>query len=100
MSSANFVTPAHLERPSTFRTDDPTTRRARPLPRRPPFPPPLEPPAMEHLLVRLSHPPGRQLHRLEDTDVAGAAAQSAGQSLADLLARRLGPRVEERLGGT
>src|SRR6266850_3208613 len=103
MSSANFVTPAHLERPSTFRTDDPTTRRARPLPRRPPLPPPLEPPAMEHLLIRLrirvAHPPGRQLHRLEDLDVAGAAAQIAGQSLADLLARRLGPRVEERLRG-
>src|SRR5882762_2250209 len=103
MSSAYFVTPAHLERPSTFRTDEPTTRRARPLPRRPPFPPALEPAAMEHLLVRLgvriAHSPRRQLHRLEDLDVAGAAAQIAGQRLADLQARRLRFRVEERLRG-
>src|SRR6266446_1418245 len=92
MSSANFVTPAHLEGPSTLRTAEPTTRRAS-----------LDATAMEDLMRRLragvAPAPGGQLHRLEYFDVAGAAAQVAGQRLADLLPRRLRPRVEKRLRG-
>src|SRR2546425_285404 len=103
MSSANFVTPAHFDRPSTLRTAVPTTRRARWFPRPPPGARTLDPPAMEHLLrrlrIRVSHPPGGQLDRLEDLDVPSAAAQIAGQRLADLLARRFRPGVEERLRG-
>src|SRR2546428_4283265 len=101
MSSANFVTPAHFDRPSTLRTAVPTTRRARPFPRRSPVPPPLDPPAMEHLLrrlgIRIAHPPGGQLDRLEDLDVPGAAAQVPGQGLADFLSGRLRLHVEKRL---
>src|SRR3989449_1641909 len=103
MSPANFVTPAHLERPSTFRTEEPTTRRARPLPRPPPGPRALAPPAMEPLLrrlrIRVSHRPGGQLDRLEDLDVPGAAAEVPGQGLADLMPGRLRFRVEKRLRG-
>src|SRR3989442_180448 len=101
MSSANFVTPAHFDRPSTLGTAVPTTRRARPFPGRSPVPPPLDLPAMEHLLrrlrIRVSHPPGGQLDGLKDFDIAGAAAQVPGQGLADLLPGRLRPGVEKRL---
>src|SRR6266581_2108604 len=55
-------------------TGEPTTRRA-----------PLDATAMEDLLCRLragvEPAPGGELHRLEYLDVAGAAAQVAGQRL-------------------
>src|SRR5439155_20464973 len=91
MSSANFVTPAHLERPSTLRTAEPTTRRA-----------PLDAAAMQDLLRRpragIAPAPGGQLHRLEDLDVAGAVAQVSGQRLLDPLALPLPSRVQAPRG--
>src|SRR3989338_7667947 len=116
MSSANFVTPAHFDNPSTLRTGDPTTRRA-PLPPGAPWPPPVRPPpgaralppgpldapAIEGLLrrlrLRVAQAAGGQLDRLEDLDVAGTAAQVARQGLANLPARRGRLPVEERPGG-
>ena len=43
--------------------------------------------------------PLRRLDRLEDLLIAGAAAEAAGQRLADLIARRVRVLVEQRLGG-
>src|SRR5438552_4831693 len=97
MSSANFTRPAHLASPSTFRTGRPTIRRPRPAARG------LVATAIERLLGRAGrrvlHAAGRQLDRLEDLDVAGAAAEITRQRLADLRARRPRPLVEERLRG-
>src|SRR3989442_8394841 len=93
MSSANRVTPAHFDRPSTLRTGVPTTRRRRPS----------DAAAMEGLLGRprrrILHPPRRQLHRLEDLEVAGAPAQVAREGLADLPARGARAGVEQGAGG-
>src|SRR5207237_7644075 len=117
-SSANFVTPATLAVASTLRWAFPTTRRAdgrtggRADGGSVPFPsggPPVRlsalflPDAIQGLRDRLrvlASEAGRgQLYRLVDLDVAGAAAEVAGEGLLDLLPHR--PRVpgEQRLGG-
>ena len=46
----------------------------------------------------VAHPPGRggRLHGFDDLQVPGAAAQVAGQRLADPLARRIGLAIEQR----
>src|SRR5439155_21537358 len=93
-SSANLVTPATLAVASTLRWAFPTTRRASVG---------LLPPSIQRLLRRLrvlAPQAGRgQLHGLVDLDVAGTAAEVAGQGLLDLLPPGLRVLGEERLGG-
>src|SRR5512144_2634228 len=93
-SSANLVAPVTFATASTFRSAFPTTRRTdwrlsalsaiQRLPRRARVFPP--------------HPGRRQLDRLVDLDVTGAAAQVAGQRRLDRVARRARVLLEERLG--
>src|SRR3989441_424748 len=88
-SSANLVTPVTFAVASSLRWALPTTRSLAP--------------AIHALVLRRRglppHPSGRQLDRLVDLDVAGAAAEVAGQRLLDLVARRRGVPREQRLGG-
>src|SRR5258708_3289117 len=111
-SSANFVAPVTLATASTLRSALPIMRvfpldgstvgwRAARLgveaSKRP-----LRLPAIQALPRRLRplapHSCRRQLHRLVDLDVAGAAAEVAGEGLLDLVARGLGIGREQRFG--
>src|SRR5207248_3189105 len=88
-SSANFVAPVTLAVASTLRSALPTTRSsASPIQR------------LRHRLGAFAaHASRRQFDRLVDLDVAGAAAQVAGQRLFDLIARRSRVAREQRLRG-
>src|SRR6266576_3088214 len=81
-SSANFVAPVTFAAASTLRSAFPITRRLSAIERLGRgfcfFPP---------------HPGGCELHRLVDLDVAGAAAEVAGERILDLVTCRL------RIGG-
>src|SRR3989442_12774381 len=83
-SSANFVTPRTFAVASTLRSAFPTTRRA--VGRSAAF----LPRAIQRLPCRLCaltpQTGRRQLHRLVDLDVAGAAAEVARQGLLDPVA--------------
>src|SRR5260370_20514211 len=111
-SSANFVAPVTLATASTLRRAVPIMRVRRldgwtvgwragrlsvEASKRA-----LRLPAIEALPRRLRplapHSCRRQLHRLVDLDVAGAAAKVAGERLLDLVSRRLGIGGEQGLG--
>src|SRR5213593_5219191 len=91
-SSANRVTPVTFAVASTLRWAFPTTRN----------PVGFLPEAIQGLRYRLRvlapHPSGRQLDGFVDLDVAGAAAEVAGQCLLDVVS--CGTRVggEQRFG--
>src|SRR5256884_1246058 len=88
-SSANFVAPVTLAVASTLRSALPTTRSSAS---------PMQ--LVGHGLGALAaHASRRQFDRLVDLDVAGAAAQVAGQRLLDLIARRSRVAREQCLRG-
>src|SRR5664279_4741818 len=81
-SSAKSVWPVTLAPASTFSRGVPTTANFR------------SPSA-----TRALHPPGGELHRLVDLQIAGAAAEVARERVLDLVARRARIRGEQRLRG-
>src|SRR2546426_4514567 len=87
-SSANFVAPVTFAVASIFRCARPMTRRLSAIKR-----------FASWFGFFPTHAGRGQLYRFIDLDIAGAAAQVAGERVLDLGARRVWIGCEQRLGG-